>query len=151
MLFWSTSDSSNAVLPNINMIQFIFGKHDALSEKQQLLHMFTLKMWGEMPCTTYRDESNNSNHPIIWTLKFEIIIPISEHLYTPCGARTGVAEHLLAFNSLCGATARVTERLLTYYSRFWISTRFLLWLRSLNGDCQTCTNLWQSLWSSNGG
>ena len=99
------------------MIQFIFGKHDALSEKKQLLHMFTLKMWGEMPCMTYCDESNNSNYPIILTLKFEIIIPISEYLYTPCGARTGVAEHLLAFNSLCGATSRVTEHL-RYYSRF---------------------------------
>ena len=107
------------------MIRFIFGKHDALSEKQQLLHMwyhYTQDV-GEMPCITYRDESNNSNYPIIWTLKFEIIIPTSEHLYTPCGARTGVAEHLLAFNSLCGATARITKRLLTYYSRFWISTR----------------------------
>ena len=69
---------------------------------------------------------------------------------------------------------RVTERLLAYYkcfqtstidycSHFWISTRILLSLRSLNWGCQRCANpstvsaegvrewlqnLWQYLWSS---
>ena len=44
---------------------------------------------------------------------------------TPCGARTGVAERLLAFDSLCGAAARVTERLPACYRCFRTSTRLL--------------------------
>ena len=93
---------------------------------------------------------------------------------TLCGARTGVAERLQAFKSLCGATARVTkclpaynivsrsqsltrklgesgyarlhttgifERLLDYYSRFWISTRLRQSLQSLNSGCKTCNSL----------
>ena len=47
-------------------------------------------------------------------------------------ARTGVAKCLLAFDSLCGARARVTEHLLAHYRRFWMSTRLL---RSSNGGC----------------
>ena len=57
----------------------------------------------------------------------------------------GVAEYLLAFDSLCGATARVTEPLLAYYRRFRTSTRLLLSLQNLNGGCQTCTSLRPSL------
>ena len=119
-------------------------------------------------CTNWvLDDSNNSNHPIIRTPPFfpgkklnfcipgirtptfEIIIPISEHLYTPRGAQTGVAECLLAFDSLCGARARVTEHLLAYYRRFRTSTRLLLSLQSSNERCQTCTSLRRSLQSSN--
>ena len=37
----------------------------------------------------------------------------------------GVAECLLTFYSLCGATARVTERLLAYYRRFRTYTGLL--------------------------
>ena len=37
----------------------------------------------------------------------------------------GVAELLLAFDSLCGATVKVTERLLAYYRRFQTSTGLL--------------------------
>ena len=44
---------------------------------------------------------------------------------TPCRTRTGVAERLLAFDSLRGATARVTKRLLAYYRRFWTSTKLV--------------------------
>ena len=36
------------------------------------------------------------------------------YIATPRGARTGVAERLLAFDSLCRARARVNERLLAY-------------------------------------
>ena len=37
----------------------------------------------------------------------------------------GLAKRLLAFDSLCGATARVTECLLAYYRCFRMSTRLL--------------------------
>ena len=87
--------------------------------------------------------------PSIRTPTFKIIIPIFEHLYTPRGAQTGVAECLLAFDNLCGARARVTEHLLAYYRRFRMSTRLLLSPRSSNGGCQICTSLKQSLRSSN--
>jgi len=82
---------------------------------------------------------------------FEIIILISEHLHL-AGLELGVAKHLLAFDNLCGATARVTECLAAYYRCFRMSTRLvLLSLWSLNGGCQTCTSLQQSLQRSNGG
>ena len=69
-----------------------------------------------------------------------------------------VAKCLLAFNSRCGATARVTKHLPAYYRYFrtstdetttvvskYLRTRLLLSLRSLNGGCQTCTSLQRSL------
>ena len=68
---------------------------------------------------------------------------------TPHGAWMGVTEHVLVFDSPCGARARVTECFLSYYRHFRTSTRLLLSLRSSNGGCQTCTSLWQSLQSSN--
>ena len=57
----------------------------------------------------------------IRTPTFEIIISISKHLH-PCGAQTGVAKCPPAFDSLYGATARVTERLLAYYRHFRTTT-----------------------------
>ena len=45
-----------------------------------------------------------------------------------------IFEGLLAFDSLCRATARVTECLLAYYTRFQTSTRLLLSLRSLTRE-----------------
>ena len=96
----------------------------------------------------------------------------------PCRARTRVTKCLLAFHSLCGAIAMVTERLLAYYRCFWMSakllesfpnsSRLLLSLQILNMSCKMCTSLeqsllcsneyskmytslWQSLWSLNGG
>ena len=57
--------------------------------------------------------------PSIRTPTFEINIRTP----TPRGAPTIVAERLLAFDSLCGARARVTEHLLAYYRHFRISTR----------------------------
>ena len=65
---------------------------------------------------------------------------------TPCGARTGVIEHLLAFDNLCGARVRVTEHILEYYSRFQMSTRLLLSLQSSNGGCQMCTSSLCGAW-----
>ena len=59
------------------------------------------------------------------------------YIATPHGAQTGVAECLLAFDSLCGARVRTNERLLAYYRRFRTSTRLLLSLQSLNGGCQS--------------
>ena len=59
------------------------------------------------------------------------------YIAKPCGAQTGVAERLLAFDSLCGARVRANERLLAYYRRFRTSTRLLLSLQSLNGGCQS--------------
>ena len=72
---------------------------------------------------------------------FEIIIPISEHLHPaeldggacrtstrlrqPLRNSDRVAERLLAFDSLCEATARATERLLAYYRRLRTSGRLL--------------------------
>ena len=87
----------------------------------------------------YHDNSNNSDQPIIWTPPYSrkkrlTIVHLNTHVWnyysnirtpTPCGARTGVAEHLLAFNSLCGATARITKRLPAYYRCFQTSTRLL--------------------------
>ena len=85
--------------------------------------------------------SNNSNHPIIRTPEKCLIFVFQafEHpclkllsqypntyIATPRGAQTGVAECLLAFDSLCGTRARVTERLLAYYRRFQTCTRLLL-------------------------
>ena len=80
---------------------------------------------------------------------------------TPCRAWTGIVKCLLAFDSFYGGTVRVTQHLLAYYRHFpmsttllqsfWIASRLLLSLRSLNGGCQMCTSLRQSLWSSNGG
>ena len=79
----------------------------------------------------------------IQTPTFEIIIPISEHLHlvelnqgspniydSLCRTPTEFAWCLLAFNSLCGATARVIAHLLAYYSRLQTSTRLLLSLWS---------------------
>ena len=86
----------------------------------------------------------------IRTPTFKIIIPISEYLHL-AELKTGVAERLLAFDSLCGARARVTKRFLAYYRCFRMSTRLLVLLRGLNGGCQTCDILRQSLWSSNRG
>ena len=53
----------------------------------------------------------------------------------------GVAKRLLAFDSLCRARARVTERVLSFIWSLW----------SLNGGCQKCNSLRQSLRSLNGG
>ena len=74
---------------------------------------------------TYRNNSNNSDHPIIRTPpsrkkinycipsirthSFEIIIPISKHLHL-AELEPGVAECLLAFDSLCGARTGVSLR-----------------------------------------
>ena len=71
---------------------------------------------------------------------FEIIILISEHLHL-----AELKRRLLAFDGLCRARVRVTERLLAYYRRFRMSTRLLLSLRSSNEGCQTCTSLQHSL------
>ena len=51
-----------------------------------------------------------------------------------------VAEPLLAFDSLCGATTRVTEHLLTYYRCFWMSTRLLQLFPSSNHMCISLHN-----------
>ena len=37
-----------------------------------------------------------------------------------CGAQTGVAKHVLVFDTLCGARTGVRERLLAFYS-LWTS------------------------------
>ena len=67
----------------------------------------------------YCNESNYLNHPIIWRkndvfthphMKSNIRTP------TPWGARTGVAEHLLAFDSLCGARTGVAKCVITFDS-----------------------------------
>ena len=101
----------------------------------------------------YRNHPNNSNHPIIQTpphpvfrgkclafehprLKLLFQYP-NTYIATPCGAWTGVAERLLAFDSLCRATARVNECFLAYYRGFRTSTRLLLSLQSSNGNCQS--------------
>ena len=66
------------------------------------------------------------------------------YIATPRGAQMGVAERLLAFDSLCGARVRANKRLLAYYRRFQTSTRLLLSLQSLNGSCQ-CVPAFDSL------
>ena len=74
---------------------------------------------------------------------------------TPCRARMGVTERLLAFDSLFGATARVTERLLAYCRRLRMSTRLLqsfpldsyYHCGARKGVTKTCTSLQPSLWS----
>ena len=70
----------------------------------------------------------------------------------------GITKHLLAFVSLYRATPRVTqhllgvfERLLDYYSHFWISTIDPTITAELERGCQMYTSLWQSQWNSNGG
>ena len=73
-----------------------------------------------------------------------MLTPTIYHVYTP-------SIVLLAFDSLCGATAKITKHLLAYYSRFRISTRLPLSLQGSNMGCQTFTSLQQSLLSSNGG
>ena len=112
--------------------------------------------------------------PSIQTPTFEIIIPISKHL--PRGARTGFAERLLAFDSLCGARARVTKRLLDYYCHCRVRTGVVKRepalnstvsaeleralpnvyylrrsLQSWDGGRQMCNSFPQSLQRSNGG
>ena len=74
---------------------------------------------------------------------------------TPCGAWMGVAKRLLAFDSHCGATARVTECLPAHYRRFQMSTRLLqsfqistgrlLSLQSSNRGCVKCVLAFGSL------
>ena len=66
---------------------------------------------------------------------FEIIIPIFEHLHlaeleqgspnvymSRCRTPTEFAEHLLAFNSVCRARARVTESLLVSANVYYTLT-----------------------------
>ena len=52
-----------------------------------------------------------------------------------------VSKHLVAFDSLCGATSMVTKHLLAYYSCFlniyWILTVTV----ELEWGCQMCTSL----------
>ena len=91
----------------------------------------------------YRNESNNLNHPIIQApslFQDKLIVVFqasSTHISnvptpTPCGARTGNAKRLIAFDYLCRATARVAERLLAYYRRFRTSTRLLQSFLNIN-------------------
>ena len=110
--------------------------------------------------------SDTAMRLIIWTIQlfehppFPEKVMYSKHLSThvwnysniwtptPCGARSAVAECLQDLDSLCGATARVTECLLAYYrhleclidsySRFQISTKLILSLWSSNRGYQTC-------------
>ena len=59
MLLCSSSDSSKGVW-FCNMIQFIFGKHDAVSEKQMLLqrwHHYTQDVGGNDVCTMHNIKS----------------------------------------------------------------------------------------------
>ena len=117
------------------------------------------KYWCQcMPL--YRNESSNYwNPPPLYPGKL-LIKHLNTHVWsyysnirtpTPCGARTAVAECLLAFDILCGARVRVTKHLLAYYRHLRPSTRLLLSLWSSNGGCQKCTSLQQCLRSLNGG
>ena len=72
-------------------------------------------------------QGNVINHciPSIRTSMFKIIKYYSNiQTPTPCEARIGVSERLIAFDGLCRATARVTEHL-AYYMHFWMSNRLL--------------------------
>ena len=81
----------------------------------------------------YRNVSNNLNRPIIIptppSVSRKNIIIAFEHprlfqylnTYTLWSSNGGV----LAFDSLSGAAARITERLPAYYRRFGTSTRLL--------------------------
>ena len=86
--------------------------------------------------------------PSIRTPTFEIIILISEYLHLAklergCQTSDSLQQSLWSYSG-------VTKRLPAYYSCFRISTRLLLSLRSLNGDCQMCISLRRSLRSLNG-
>ena len=65
--------------------------------------------------------SRKNDSPSVQTPTFEI------NIRTPTlgGAQMAVDECLLAFDSLCGATVRVTKHLLAYYRCFQTSTRLL--------------------------
>ena len=111
------------------------------------------------------EPSNYSNTPL-FPGKNDVIIVFQAfehpHYYsniqtpTPCGAQIGVAERLLAFDSLFGATARVTKHLLAYCRRLRMSTRLLqsfpldsyYHCGAQKGVAKTCTSLQPSLWSS---
>ena len=117
----------------------------------------------------YRNDSNNSNPPIIRTPPFPgKMIVYSNHSNThvwnyysnsrtptPCGARTGIAKCLLASDSYSEGY-RTSSSILQHFRK---STRLLQSFPKLlatvtvefKRGLQTCTSLWQSLRSSNGG
>ena len=67
---------------------------------------------------SYCNESNYLNTPLFQ----EKLLFQYPNTYT-LWSLNGVAECLLAFDCLCGATVMVTEHLLAYYRRFQMSTR----------------------------
>ena len=147
----------------------LYGLLSAVMRQQAAVTTFSvLSLIQVTILTDYCNESNYSNHQTPPPFPRKIInycIPsIRRTTYsniwtpTPCGGRTWVAKRLLAFDSLCGATARVIERLIAYCRCFLTSmgvaktcTSLQQSLQSLNRGCKMCTSLRQSLQSLNGG
>ena len=92
-----------------------------------MLMSLTIKLFEHPP---FQEKAINYCNPSVRTPMFESIIPISKHLRLVELDQGSLyvyktAEHLLAFDSLRRARARVTECLLAYYRRFRTCTRFL--------------------------
>ena len=163
---WQSTGSSSQRCPGFNSQWLLAFSLSSIFASYHLIHLFPA--WGKMLSAEFL---------IIWTIQLFKHPPFPEKMInycipsirtptfysniwtpTPCRAQTGVTERLLAFDSLFGATVRVTKHLPAYYRRFRTSTRLLqsflnikirqsLW--SSSGGCQMCTSLWHSLQSSN--
>ena len=84
-----------------------------------ILIIRTIQLFKHPPFSGLKDWLLYSKHSNTHVWNYNIPTP------TPCGTWTGVTKHLLAFDSLSGATARVTKRLLAYYRQYRMSTRLL--------------------------